>query len=69
MMRIVMESPARGAMIPMQDVLRLGSEARMNTPATTSGNWRWRMSPDYATDSLAADLAELTTSCRRGQTR
>ena len=66
MMRIVMESPARGSIIPMQDVLRLGSEARMNTPATTSGNWRWRMSSDYASDSLAAELAELTVDCDRG---
>ncbi len=65
MMRICMESRARAAVIPMQDVLRLGSEARMNTPATTSGNWRWRMKPDDCTPELAEALAALTADCRR----
>lgn len=36
-------SPAHLAILPMQDLLGLGSEARMNTPGTTSGNWLWRM--------------------------
>jgi len=36
-------SPARLAVIPMQDLLSLGSEARFNTPGTTHGNWRWRL--------------------------
>jgi 4-alpha-glucanotransferase len=66
MMRICYESCARAAVIPMQDVLRLGSEARMNTPATNAGNWRWRMSPTYYTDHTIDALAELTSECGRG---
>ena len=65
MMRICYQSCARAAVIPMQDVLRLGSQARMNTPATNAGNWRWRMPPSYFTDHTVDALAELTTECDR----
>ncbi|MCU1333814.1 MAG: 4-alpha-glucanotransferase [Candidatus Angelobacter sp.] len=44
--REVMKSVANTVLFPMQDVLGLGSEARMNTPGTLGGNWRWRLSPD-----------------------
>jgi 4-alpha-glucanotransferase len=60
-MRLCMESCSRAAVIPMQDILRLGSEARMNTPATTTGNWRWRLAPNYFTDHMIDELGELTT--------
>jgi 4-alpha-glucanotransferase len=40
--RLALSSVAGWALIPMQDVLRLGSDARMNTPARLEGNWRWR---------------------------
>jgi 4-alpha-glucanotransferase len=43
MIRELMKSVADTVIFPMQDVLGLGSEARMNTPSTASGNWRWRM--------------------------
>lgn len=43
MIRELLKSVADVAVVPMQDVLGLGSEARMNTPSTKSGNWRWRM--------------------------
>jgi 4-alpha-glucanotransferase len=43
MIREAMKSVADTVICPMQDVLGLGSEARMNTPSTASGNWRWRM--------------------------
>ena len=46
-------SVARLAVLPMQDLLELGSEARFNTPGTTRGNWSWQM-PRWA---LAADRA------------
>jgi len=49
----VLGSRAALAVLPMQDVLRLGSEARMNTPGTASGNWTWQ----FQWDSLPADLA------------
>jgi 4-alpha-glucanotransferase len=42
LLELALRSPARLAMLPFQDLLGLGSEARMNTPGTTSGNWAWR---------------------------
>ncbi len=44
----------------MQDVLSLGSEARMNTPSTSCGNWQWRMEKGAASDNLAAKLKNMT---------
>ncbi len=41
--RLAYSSTARWAVVPMQDLLGLGSAARMNTPGTVEGNWRWRM--------------------------
>ena len=42
MIRLAKESPASMAIIPLQDILELGSEARMNTPGTAHGNWKWK---------------------------
>jgi 4-alpha-glucanotransferase len=65
MIRCAMASPARLAVVPMQDVLGLGSEARMNTPAEPEGNWGWRMTAGAATDALARSLrAELAERAR-----
>lgn len=44
MVRLAMRSVARIAIVPFQDVLKQGSESRMNTPSEASGNWQWRMS-------------------------
>jgi 4-alpha-glucanotransferase len=44
--REVMKSVANTVLFPMQDVLGLGSEARMNTPGTLGGNWTWRLRPN-----------------------
>lgn len=57
---MAMTSPADTAILPMQDVLGLGQEARMNRPATRRGNWRWRLLPKQITPSLAERLAVLT---------
>ena len=46
--------------IPMQDYLRLGSEARVNVPGVAKGNWRWQMEADAFTPELAQQIAELT---------
>jgi 4-alpha-glucanotransferase len=43
----------------MQDVLGLGSEARMNTPSMNHGNWGWRLLPRQFNDELIAKLAQL----------
>ncbi len=53
MMATVLGSRAALAILPMQDVLGLGSEARMNTPGTDNGNWRWR----FEWGAIPADLA------------
>jgi 4-alpha-glucanotransferase len=52
-------SPASLSIIPLQDVLGLGSEARMNTPSVYGGNWRWRFDPAVLTNELAGKLAQL----------
>jgi len=57
--RAVFASVADTALAPMQDVLGLGAEARMNLPGSTRNHWRWRMRPDAATPQLAARLREL----------
>jgi 4-alpha-glucanotransferase len=53
-------SVAHTAIIPMQDVLGLGSEARMNFPGTTEENWCWRFVPDMLTEEIKDRLKELT---------
>ncbi|MBR4234700.1 MAG: 4-alpha-glucanotransferase [Clostridia bacterium] len=53
-------SIANTAMIPMQDILGLGSEARMNTPGTVGGtNWQWRMKSDALTHKTALELKDM----------
>jgi 4-alpha-glucanotransferase len=62
MIRLAVASVARLAVFPMQDVLGLGSEARMNMPSTSQGNWRWRMQPGQLTrrhEERLAALAEI----------
>ncbi len=56
--RTCFNSIAEIAMVPLQDVLGYGSEARMNTPGVAEGNWAWRYTDDVLTDSLAARLYE-----------
>jgi 4-alpha-glucanotransferase len=53
-------SRARLALVPLQDVLELGSEARMNHPGTSEGNWAWRYDPGALTDERAARLRDAT---------
>jgi len=53
-------SRAALSIVPAQDVLGLGSAARMNSPGTASGNWRWRLRRGQLTDELAARLREST---------
>jgi 4-alpha-glucanotransferase len=67
LIRALMASVAETVIFPMQDVLGLGSEARMNTPATASGNWRWRMRPNAAAPAMAARLHEMARLYQRGQ--
>jgi 4-alpha-glucanotransferase len=57
--RAAQNSVADFALVPLQDVLGLGSEARMNTPSMDGGNWRWRFAPGQFTPGLIAKLANL----------
>ena len=65
LMRVAMGSVAKIAIIPMQDVLGLGAEGRMNLPARQEGNWRWRMRPGQIEARLAERLRKLTWTCGR----
>ena len=64
--RTLMASVADTILLPLQDVLGLGSEARMNQPATLGGNWRWRYGREMLTSGLAGRLKELAVIYERG---
>jgi 4-alpha-glucanotransferase len=53
-------SVANLAIFPIQDLLGLGEEARMNRPSVSGGNWEWRLSPDVLTPALAKRIREMT---------
>ncbi|HMI36616.1 MAG TPA: 4-alpha-glucanotransferase [Steroidobacteraceae bacterium] len=65
MQRAVLNSVAVLAVVPLQDVLGLGSEARFNTPGTVGGNWRWRVDPGTLTTAAAGASRTLNDSCGR----
>lgn len=60
MIRLAWSSTAQMAVIPLQDLLGLGSDARMNTPGTPSGNWQWRYREGALTDEKAQYLKHIT---------
>jgi 4-alpha-glucanotransferase len=60
-----MQSRAALAVVPLQDVLSLGSEARMNRPGESTGNWQWRFERGALTVALAARLRGAATAGRR----
>ncbi len=63
--RLAMRSVADTCIIPVQDYLGLGCEARINTPSTLGGNWIWRSDEDSFTDNLAAKIKKITQLCAR----
>ena len=65
MIRLAFESRARLAIVPMQDFLGLGSEARLNTPGTTQNNWRWRVSEDQLSAHFCQSVANLVEEAAR----
>lgn len=58
--RTALGSPADTCIIPLQDYLGLGAEARINTPGTPEGNWRWRVEKSALTEELAARIRYLS---------
>jgi 4-alpha-glucanotransferase len=65
LIRLAHASPAAMAMVQLQDVLGLGSEARMNVPGTATGSWRWKLEPGALTEELAARLRASTEEAGR----
>lgn len=65
LIRLALGSPADLAIVPMQDVLGLGPEARMNRPSVTRGNWVWRLHEGQLTARVARDLAVWTQAFGR----
>lgn len=65
--RAVFRSEAGLAILPAQDLLGLGSEARMNRPGMRDGNWTWRLAEGALSDEVLARLARLTAESRRGR--
>jgi 4-alpha-glucanotransferase len=60
MMRAIWSSVAEMAIVPMQDLLELGSEARMNFPSRAEGNWAWRVKAEELSPHLAGRLREMS---------
>ena len=65
LVRTALRSVADTAIIPLQDYLGLGGEARVNTPSTLGGNWEWRMERDACTEELSAHMLELAQTYGR----
>jgi 4-alpha-glucanotransferase len=60
LIRLALSTVARTAVVPLQDLLNLGSEGRMNTPGKEQGNWGWRFDGALLTPALAARLRDVT---------
>ena len=65
LIRTALASVADTAIIPLQDYLELGSEARINTPSTLGGNWEWRVAADACTPELSARMLDLAQTFGR----
>ena len=65
LIELAWSSAAALAIVPLQDVLSLGAEARMNVPGRTDGNWRWRCSEDMLTPTAFQWLYDLTKTSNR----
>jgi 4-alpha-glucanotransferase len=67
-MGLAWSSMAALSMAPLQDLLNLGKEARMNVPGRPEGNWRWRCTEDMLSDSAFEQLRDLTKNSNRSGT-
>ena len=65
LMNLAWHSRAALAMAPLQDLLNLGREARMNVPGVAGGNWRWRCTEAMLTEQPFAWLRDLTAGSKR----
>lgn len=65
LIQLAMTSIANMVIIPMQDILALGQESRMNKPGTIEANWQWRLIPGELTSSVNRKLLKITEICER----
>jgi 4-alpha-glucanotransferase len=65
LIRSLMASVARAAVVPIQDLLGLGADARMNKPGTAGGNWRWRMRAGAFNSEIVSRLKEYAETYDR----
>ncbi len=65
MVRSAFSTDARLAIAPMQDFLGLGSEARFNTPGTSTDNWRWRLNVTQLTDGFCENVEKAVRGTGR----
>ena len=65
LLRVAWSSLAAIAIAPLQDLLNLGAEARMNIPGRADGNWRWRCTEEMLSAANFYSLRELTRSSKR----
>ena len=66
LIKAAFSTAAKLAIAPMQDYLGLGSEARINTPGTAGGNWRWRLQMAQLSSSICDNVASMVTASGRG---
>jgi 4-alpha-glucanotransferase len=65
LIELAMRSAADMAILPMQDILGLGEDARMNRPPNREGNWDWRLRPDQIDSAITERLSAITRDCGR----
>ncbi len=61
LIRLIMMSVANMVVFPMQDILGLGHESRMNYPSLSNGNWKWRLRPEQLDEQTSTKLARMTS--------
>jgi 4-alpha-glucanotransferase len=69
LIRLAMSTVADTVIVPVQDLLGLGTEARVNLPGTHHGNWRWRLTDGMLTSTVLERLHAMTETFERGRTR
>ncbi|MDH3333151.1 MAG: 4-alpha-glucanotransferase [Gammaproteobacteria bacterium] len=65
LIRAAFSTAARIAIVPLQDYLGLGSEARINTPGTSAGNWRWRVIDTQLSPDICDNIASMVSASGR----
>ncbi len=67
MIRTALQSRSNTVLIPLQDVLGMGSECRLNFPGRPEGNWQWRFTPEQITEETKVQLREMTRASGRSR--